>query len=170
MDPVLKQRLVGATVLSALAVILVPMLFDGSGNRLDAQDFEIPVVPPSIEQSQPETPEQPVNVESVLPRASPPAPAQNLSTEATKPHQESQKTLTAWVIQVGSFNKVGNADQLRDQLRKAGFPAYVEAGKKNGAPLFRVRVGPELDPQRARTQREKIARKFKLNAIVLPNE
>jgi DedD protein len=197
MDPVLKQRLVGATVLSALAVILIPMLFDSSGNRSDPQDFEIPAIPPSIAQNQPKSPEtvadgespphpatssapvansqlpEAISVPESPPRAAVPSiPAQGLSTEKvkpTKPHEENAKPLTAWVIQIGSFTRVENADQLRDQLRKAGFPAYVESGTKNGAALFRVRVGPELDPQRARAQRDKIARKFKVNAIVLPN-
>lgn len=168
MDPILKQRLVGATVLSAFAVILVPMLFDSPGNGLDAQDIEIPVMPPGIEQIRPEAPDEQSNVATPPRPAVPSTPVQKLATEETAPRQEKPEPLAAWVIQAGSFSKVENADQLRDQLRKAGFPAYVEAGTKNGAPLFRVRVGPELDPQRARAQREKIARKFKVNAIVVP--
>ncbi len=46
MNPALKQRLVGAVVLVALAVIFLPMLFDGSGarERLD-QEIAIPDKP-----------------------------------------------------------------------------------------------------------------------------
>lgn len=46
MAPALKQRLVGAIVLVALAVIFVPMLLDGSGRRAgDKVSVEIPEKP-----------------------------------------------------------------------------------------------------------------------------
>lgn len=42
MDKVLKQRLIGASILIALAVIFLPMLFDGGSSELsDPQDFAL---------------------------------------------------------------------------------------------------------------------------------
>ncbi|MCI0734193.1 MAG: SPOR domain-containing protein [Methylococcaceae bacterium] len=168
MDPKLKQRLVGATVLSALAVIFVPMLFDDSGSRLDTRDFEIPEIPAQIEQNQPQPPQELGDTEPFVPPVSTSEPVQNSPNPEPNPGHENKAQLTAWVIQVGSFGKQENADQLRDRLRKAGFPAYVESGKQNGTVIFRVRVGPELDQQRARNQRDSIARKFDVKGIVLP--
>ncbi|NDY96720.1 SPOR domain-containing protein [Wenzhouxiangella limi] len=46
MDKVLKQRLVGAAILIALAVIFVPMLFDGSDRREGPRDASIDLPPP----------------------------------------------------------------------------------------------------------------------------
>jgi DedD protein len=45
MDQQLKQRLVGISVIFALAVIFVPMILDGSGQRPKALDIEIPEAP-----------------------------------------------------------------------------------------------------------------------------
>ncbi len=47
MDPALKQRLLGAVVLIALAIIFVPMLFSGSAPKTDSvtANLEIPPVP-----------------------------------------------------------------------------------------------------------------------------
>lgn len=165
MDPILKQRLVGAAVLSALAVILVPMIFDDTGRVMDRREFEIPEIPVQFEEGRQESVETPKNVESMVSDL-------NSSSVQTRSPQEKgstgeKKALTAWVVQVGSFSKNRNANLLRDQLRKVGFPAYVETGKKNGGVLFRVRVGPELDLERARRNRDKIAEKFNAKAIVV---
>ncbi|MEO7012844.1 MAG: SPOR domain-containing protein [Dokdonella sp.] len=47
MDPALKQRLLGAVVLIALAIIFVPMMFSGSAPKTDSvtANLEIPPVP-----------------------------------------------------------------------------------------------------------------------------
>ena len=41
MDKVLKQRLIGASILIALAVIFVPMLFDGPDDSPDSREMSI---------------------------------------------------------------------------------------------------------------------------------
>lgn len=46
MDKVLKQRLVGAAILIALAVIFVPMLFDGGQEREPRRDTALDLPPP----------------------------------------------------------------------------------------------------------------------------
>lgn len=45
MDQQLKQRLVGISVIFALAIIFVPMILDGSGQRTQSLDIEIPEAP-----------------------------------------------------------------------------------------------------------------------------
>lgn len=45
MDQQLKQRLVGISVIFALAIIFVPMILDGSGQRIQSLDIEIPEAP-----------------------------------------------------------------------------------------------------------------------------
>lgn len=48
MEQQLKQRLVGISVIFALAVIFLPMILDGSGQHLEKLDVKIPV-PPRVE-------------------------------------------------------------------------------------------------------------------------
>lgn len=50
MDKVLKQRLVGAAILIALAVIFVPMLFDGADEREAIRDSALELPPPPPQQ------------------------------------------------------------------------------------------------------------------------
>lgn len=45
MDQNLKQRLVGAVVLISLAVLFLPLVFDGQQERIDIDDYAIPEKP-----------------------------------------------------------------------------------------------------------------------------
>lgn len=45
MDQSLKQRLVGAIVLISLAVIFLPLVFDGQQQQVNSQDYEYPEQP-----------------------------------------------------------------------------------------------------------------------------
>ncbi len=74
MDKALKQRLVGAIVLIALAVIVLPMIFGGrsSGDGSLAGEITLPVQPPDLEF---ETRRFPIGDQTV-PEADDPAPAQ----------------------------------------------------------------------------------------------
>jgi DedD protein len=74
----------------------------------------------------------------------------------------------AWVVQAGSFGNAKNALGLRDKLRAAGYPAFVEKLEESGsAASYRVRIGPEGDRSAADTLRAKVEKEFTLKAIVM---
>jgi cell division septation protein DedD len=80
MDIALKQRLVGASVLIALAVVVLPMLLGGrpDGDRQDTQKIELPAQPPELDF---QTRKYPVGERPAPRPASPePAPAKTLPT------------------------------------------------------------------------------------------
>lgn len=56
----------------------------------------------------------------------------------------------SWVVQVGSFSNRSNADKITSQLKKKGYPTFIEQADINGNTVFRVRVGPETDKSKAR--------------------
>lgn len=60
MDQNLKQRLVGALVLMSLAVIFLPLVFDGQQQRIDTKPYEIPA-PPVISLQSMDMPPVPAN-------------------------------------------------------------------------------------------------------------
>ncbi|MDX1609751.1 MAG: SPOR domain-containing protein [Halofilum sp. (in: g-proteobacteria)] len=138
----MKQRLVGAIVLIALAVIFLPMLLDGSGapERLDVE-VEIPErrEPPA---SQFEAPDVAGELEQEREAAA--AVEEPAATETETP------AATGWVVQVGSFSREANAVVLRDRLRQQGRPAFVAAGSADGQAVWRVRVGPVPEEAEAR--------------------
>ncbi len=81
-----------------------------------------------------------------------PAPAK---AETTKPPQPAEG-LSAWVVQVGSFSKRQNADNVAQELQGKKFPAFVEEKEVKGKTYYRVLVGPETDRAEAGKLWEKV--------------
>ncbi len=75
--------------------------------------------------------------------------------------------LSAWVVQLGSFNSKVNADKMNLSLRKEGYPAFVEPLSKDNKTSYRVRVGPELLRSDAEKLLKSINEKMQLQGIVL---
>ena len=52
-------------------------------------------------------------------------------------------------VQVGSFSRLANADNLVKKLSRAGYPAYIEESSSTSAKVYRVRVGKAKSRQEA---------------------
>lgn len=66
--------------------------------------------------------------------------------------------LVRWVVQVGSFSSAISAEALVAELRLAGLTAFSEKVSSATATAYKVRVGPEIDRDKAM----ELARKVKL--------
>ena len=73
----------------------------------------------------------------------------------------------AWAVQLGALKAEADANRLRDRLRGAGFPSFVDRVESNGNTLWRVRVGPEVDRGAADKLRANIRERLKLDGIVV---
>ncbi len=173
MDEQLKRRLIGATVLTSLAVIFLPMLFDGDTMIVENQRrTDIPPAPTEVFQSKQiqnevlvpvaidltQKSEQTL-VEKPVPVAKPEPVAKPVAvkkpTVVQKPAVTKKPTagLSSWVIQVGSFSSKSNADNLVAKLRKGGFDTMdPQLTTVNGKRLYRVKVGPEINKANASKQ------------------
>lgn len=156
MEQKLKERLVGASVIIAIGVVVIPMLLDGSGER------QLKNIPPLPEQSvvskpgfiQPESLPIPAPelAEVVTPTPAPghenapsqdgvkdaatsrpeektvppAASVQSTPEPASNPPAIVEEKLQAWVVQVGSFTDEAKAQSLRDELRKGSYKAFLE--------------------------------------------
>lgn len=181
MDDRIRQRLVGATVLVALGVIFLPMLFDTPNRGWLGEDRPlIPEPPDTLQQLRDEARAAPpilapatarpddVSDSGAPERDEPPPPVADLPAPASAPRAPSpDPQLATWAVQVGSFSSEANAVRLRDKLRQLGFRAYTEVLEEDGKQATRVRVGPELDEERAKTLREELKNKAKLEGIVV---
>ena len=191
MDVLLKQRLVGATVLVALGVIFVPLILEGPSQTLVPEMEALPepedqVISAPLESfpapdaipAEPDTAiiladPQPAAVseapaEPAQPVAEPepePEPAAAAPEPETKPAKSAP--LGSWVVQMGSFSSEQNARRLRDKLRKNGFVTQVEKARIDGKQRFRVRVGPFLERAEAEQSRKQIQDKLTLKGRVL---
>jgi DedD protein len=143
MDLELKQRLVGAVVITALAAIFVPMLFDDPVDQTGQQinELTIPSLPERLVRSQklvlPESTDAVIN----LPKTE---PLQTVTAES-----ENRPQLQQWFLQVGLFSQHSNAITQRDNLRKQGFSATVKKVSVENKTLFKVLIGPEMNKERA---------------------
>ena len=72
-----------------------------------------------------------------------------------------------WAVQLGALKEVDDANKLRDRLKNAGFAAFVDKVDANGATLWRVRAGPEVDRAAADKVRASIKDKMKLDGIIV---
>ena len=162
----LKQRLVGATVVSALVVIFLPMLFDEKIDVSQSEDFSIPEFPRDFENDNLVVPKSVIENESEQPSKGKKMSEVDVLPETGKSNLL-DNALSAWVVQAGSFSDEKNANQLRDKLRKAGYPAFVEAADGNRKSMFRVRVGPELDRNRADRYLKKLKEVFAIEGLVV---
>lgn len=69
----------------------------------------------------------------------------------------------AWAVQVGAFGEQANATQLRDRLRTAGYPAFVERRGQSWA----VRVGPYVRRTEAEAQRQQLKTSQRLDGMIV---
>ena len=115
------------------------------------------------------TPTKPV--QSTAPATDKPIQAQvNTTKPADTKSVAKSDTISsrAWVVQVASFTDRDKALALRDRLRKAKYPTFVESIAVKNTKLFRVRVGPVVRRENADQWQKKIARDFKLkDALVM---
>ena len=197
MDHNTKQRLVGITVVFALAVIFLPMILDGSGVRENTLEVVIPPQPvvkfnPKFEQK---IVEMRAKVEK-LPTLEPQFVDENSSTSENKVEQETakanQKESTAkknqlasntktqsevevalvggdtWVLQVGSFKDQKKALSQRDKLRKSHIAAvFVEQFKIGNEPVYRVRLGPFLNRDQSKIALNKVKAKHDIDGLIM---
>lgn len=182
MDDRIRQRLVGAVVLVALGVIFLPMLFDTPNRGWLGEDRPLMPDPPKEVQQLAEAARKPLPVPAPQEQGADATPAPDTKTPVTAgPKGVSSKPavsrparaetpdpqLATWAVQVGSFSTEENAVRLRDKLRKLGFRAYTEVLEEDGKQVTRVRVGPELDEDRAKKLREELKTKGKIDGIVV---
>ena len=147
MDSSLKQRLVGAVVLIALAVIFLPMLVKGPAPESGVSD--VPLDIPAEPKADAATRDLPLT----SPGAAPQAGAVGMPTASTEPatsdpgQGDAFPTVAAgdYVVSFGSYASVADADKVIAALKSAQLGAYREPVQLNGREAQRVRIGPFAD-------------------------
>lgn len=189
-----RTRVIGALVLVSLAVIFIPMILSGP-NHPD-MSYRGPAIPPEpdlkfsdkiIEAPAPAPasvpPERITVVENgtadeneaeaarraTLPEieTSIPAPEPAVAPPKSEDVAAVPRAAPAWAVQVGSFANKTSAFALRDKLRAKKFAAYVESVPTAKGPVYRVRVGPELQQALAERLQARLAKDTGQKGIVV---
>lgn len=155
MDNTLKHRLIGATVLVALAVIFLPALVKGPTVEGGAAD--VPLAGPAApSDGRFQTRELPLVVPSGAGEAVTglPAPAETVDAPAADPAIPAAAVAAGdHVVNFGAYDSQANAGIVVDMLAKAGLAAYVEPTSVGGRAAWRVRIGPFADRAAAEAAR-----------------
>lgn len=173
MESGLKQRLIGAAVLVALAVIFLPMLVQGPAP--DSGVSDLPLQMPDQPAGEYETRDLPLvtpgatstdgvlDNEGALPTvdtaAAPPAADAPTATAPSDTASNADVMLPAttaagnYAVSFGAYGNSANADTVVTRLRAAKLPGYREQTMLAGKPAWRVRIGPYATRAEAETAR-----------------
>jgi DedD protein len=194
MEVRVRERLVGALVLVAIVVLLVPAVLKGPERAADvptgpenrsvvveldaadqpAQDEALVPEPPQPQAAtaRADSPAPPPATEQAASEesrdASAPASTATIAPPENKPAAGAAAATPAWAIQLGAFSTREKADDLVANLRKRGYAAFVLEYRASGKVLHRVRVGPEQDRERAAAIAERL-RKDGFQPVVAPH-
>lgn len=167
----LKQRIVGAFVLVAMAIVVVALVFDFSGDRTVNTQSQIPVMP----KIQPAIVSQPVRPENITP-AKPDeeifqfgkdADSQGESLEEEAPSLSSDGIPVSWVLQVGSFRDKTAANDLVNSLLKDDYRAFIREKKDSKGILSRVFVGPKVLKKKLVQEKSAIDKKYSVDSLLI---
>lgn len=171
MDPALKQRLVGAIVLVALAVIFLPMLIQGPAPESGAADVpldvpaqpaggfetrEIPLVSPGAAPAggalgmgaRPADGVLPADGPGAAPAVDPSGGEETIAEEAAPAGADDSGMFPpptaggGYAVSFGSFTSAAAAAEVVSQLRGSQLPGYRERAEVDGWAVHRVRIGP----------------------------
>jgi cell division septation protein DedD len=175
MEPALKQRLVGAGVLVALAVIFLPMLVQGPAP--DSGASSIPLSVPDAPKGDFDTQELPL----VEPGATPDGGALGMQAPDAAAAQPmpgdngdmypAASAAGDYAVEFGDFPSIQLADAAVASLRASHLPGYREAATgANGQAVQRVRIGPfatRPDAESARLRASQAGGRGSLQVVVL---
>ena len=158
MDAGLKQRLIGAAVLVALAVIFLPMLVKGPAPDSGVSDVSLDVPPEPRAANGMVTQDLPLVGPAGAPGGSvsgmPEAvPAGDAPVPAPETPLFPAVAAGNYAVSFGSYASADDADKVIAALRSAELPAYREAVTVGGRQAQRVRIGPFADQAIAESAR-----------------
>lgn len=78
-----------------------------------------------------------------------------------------QAATTAWVVQLASFSVKANADALSLQAKEMGYKSVIESGESSSGKVYRVRLEPIADKEKAQAVANTINQKLKLTTQVM---
>ncbi len=194
MDDHLKQRLVGAAVLIALAVIFLPSFFqrdkpveiDTRSQIPAAPSIEPIVINKSVKPDGATVPKaselfQPAPVDKVVNKSTDSQkqkPAVTLSKDADIEKSTAKTTKVdaklnakgvpvGWVLQVASFKSKDSAEKFAKTLSQGNDKAYFKSVETSQGQFYRVYLGPLIDKNQALAKQKTIDKKHKVKSQLL---
>ena len=181
-----KQRIAGTIVIASLALIFLPIIFDGQGSHQTQPASRIPEQPvvsilPEPQQSRPviisdvdlvvtETKPEPERVTKTIEESA----SDLIEVSASEsgftrdiPTLNPAGLPDGWSIRLGSFSEASNATNLMQRLQTAGYKAYIRDIDSEQAELTGVFVGPWLERALVNDYIDQLQDEFQLEGMVV---
>ncbi len=170
MDAKLKQRLTGAVILTCLAIILLPLLLDGTQQERAAFTTQIPE-PPRVELNEITVQDVQRRIEEMERASEARLPKEVVDETDYEPAPDfildKNQLPVNWSLQLGSFQNEANATRLRAQLREANYRSYILHAKTGDGDIFRVFVGPSSSKDALTEMNNEIEAKLQLKGRIV---
>ena len=167
-----RYRITGSLFLLAVAIVFLPMLFDGDGvPSVTVERIEIDYVPEAVQRFDEAAPASDFveRVAELRQEVDEQGFHRETGTRIGEPVLSNPDDATeAWAVQLASFAEQGNAVDFRDRLRADGFEAFVTSYKPPGGQVLnRVAIGPVLDVTRAERLQRELSERYAVNARIM---
>jgi cell division protein FtsN len=173
MTTIQHQRIIGVvllfSVIIGIAMILIRSADDGAAIDNTEQISSLGFESHNTEISEPYVSEVIIDLDRAAQHSEALTLAQTVVVPETAPAPKIvQAELTAtWVIQLASFSVKANADALNLQAKAMGYKSVIEYSEGLNGKIYRVRLEPIADKQKAQTIASDLNKKLKLSTQVL---
>ena len=141
MNENLKNRIVGVAIIIALAVIIIPMLFQGTGQKaLKFKEIknQEEIVFKYSEEVEELYQDKSLNIKTIK---------NNLDTKIInykdlKNKKDNNSSTKKWIIKVGSYSKKLNAEKQIQSLSEKKHQSFIMKSEKDNKILYSVNIGP----------------------------
>ena len=171
MDQQTRYRVTGSLFLLALAIICLPMLFDGEGvASIDLEPLPVALPPVQVRPLADVAPRSDFieRVDDLRASVDSDGYQVDTSTRIGEPVlSEPEPGSEVWAVQVAAFAVTANAVKLREELRSSGYEAFISNYRTSQGVRARVAVGPLLSRAEADRLRDELAQQFEQGARVV---
>lgn len=179
-----RYRITGSLFVAALAIIFLPMLFDGAGVKA----LSLPAMSHSTQLSSKQKLLKPIKKSRSKQAVSAKKAASSPSFEKADALKEKVASMQAqarigetvfaqghktptgkeiWGVQLGSFSSEENAQKFKQKLQDDGFHAVLSRSQSSGSTITRVAVGPLIRESDAEKLLQKLSNTYKVKAILV---
>lgn len=170
MDQKLKHRLTGAIILTSLAIIILPLLLDGTEEERQRIVADIPA-PPAVELSDITVQDVRQQMEQMERASEARLPVEVVDetdySDAPDFILDKNNLPVNWSLQLGSFQNEENATRLRATLRDANYRSYILHARTGEGDLYRVFVGPSASKEELAAKNAEIESKLQLKGRIV---
>lgn len=171
MDEQTRYRVTGSLFLLAIAIICLPMVFDGEGiPSIELAPLPEPEPAPVVEPLEKLAPASDYveRIENLRAQVDDDGFDVATNTRFGEPVlSDPDESTTAWAVQVASFAEQENAYKFRARLREQGFEAFISTTNADAEVRHRVAVGPLLNESDALALRAELSSLLDLEARLM---